>query len=417
MHAALFECLIASLLVQFSFAARFVRRLRRWQRPLLPDSSCPPAAVVLCLRGGDPFLSRCVDGLLAQNYPNYEVRFMVDHFNDPAMAILNRAIDASSFVRFRIEVLESPLSTCSLKCSSLVQAVEGLADTIEIVALLDADTIPHSTWLRELATALVPKHVGAATGNRWYMPSHGSTGSLIRYVWNAAAVVQMYLYEIAWGGTLAIKMDSIRRAGILDRWRTAYCEDTMVRKQLSMIGQKVDFVPSLMMFNREDCTVVSFRSWVKRQLLAARLYHPFWILVVGQGVSSAILILWGLLTCLTLLAQGNMLGASLVFLALLLFHVGLTSMLPWIERAVCCIAEARGEDVSWLKRPSWLAKLWIAWLTQWLYIWALFRVLFLKRFNWRGIEYEVSGPWGIKMLGYQPYRCEPMEAEQVQHSI
>ena len=417
MQVALFGSLFASILVQFCLAAGFVYRLRSWKRPLLGDASCPPVAVVLCLRGGDPFLSRCIGGLLAQNYPNYEVCFMVDNSDDPAMPILEKAIAENSFARFRIEVLASPLSTCSLKCSSLVQAVEGLPDSIEVVALLDADTIPHSTWLRELATALEPMHVGAATGNRWYMPSQCSQGSLVRYVWNAAAIVQMYWYSIAWGGTLAIKMDSIRRAGILDRWRLAYSDDTLIRSQLSSIGQKVVFVPSLMMINREDCSMSSFQGWVKRQLLAARLYHPFWLFVVVHGFSSVILVIWGLLTCVVLLAQGDMIGAIFVFLALLFVHVCLTSMLPWIERSVCMIAKARGEDVSWPRKPSWLTNLWIAWLTQWTYTWALFRCLFLKRFNWRGIDYEVAGPWSIKMLGYRPYRKERTGDEQVPQSI
>ena len=417
MLVALLGTLIASTLIQFLLVAGFISRLRRWQQPLLEDASCPQAVVVLCLRGGDPFLSRCIDGLLTQNYPNYEVRFLVDHAEDPAMPILRQALEVSSFKNFRVEVLTSPLTTCSLKCSSLVQAVEGLLESTEIMAMLDADTIPHSNWLRELATALVPKHIGAATGNRWYMPTHCSQGSLMRYVWNGAAVVQMYWYEIAWGGTLAIKLDSIRRAGIVDRWRHAYGDDTMIRKQLSTIGEKVVFVPSLMMINREGCTVASFQSWVKRQLLSARLYHPFWLLVVGHGISSALMILWGLLSCIAFLLQGNLLGAGLVFLALLAFHVCMTSMLPWMERAVCAIANARGEDVSWPGKSNWITVMWIAWLTQWTYTWALVCCLFLKRFNWRGIEYTVAGPWSIKMLGYQPFLHEQTSSQQPQKSI
>lgn len=417
MLVALLGTLIASTLIQFLLVAGFISRLRRWQQPLLEDASCPQAVVVLCLRGGDPFLSRCIDGLLTQNYPNYEVRFLVDHAEDPAMPILRQALEVSSFKNFRVEVLTSPLTTCSLKCSSLVQAVEGLLESTEIMAMLDADTIPHSNWLRELATALVPKHIGAATGNRWYMPTHCSQGSLMRYVWNGAAVVQMYWYEIAWGGTLAIKLDSIRRAGIVDRWRHAYGDDTMIRNQLSTIGEKVVFVPSLMMINREGCTVASFQSWVKRQLLSARLYHPFWLLVVGHGISSALMILWGLLSCIAFLLQGNLLGAGLVFLALLAFHVCMTSMLPWMERAVCAIANARGEDVSWPGKSNWITVMWIAWLTQWTYTWALVCCLFLKRFNWRGIEYTVAGPWSIKMLGYQPFLHEQTSSQQPQKSI
>jgi hypothetical protein len=227
----------------------------------------------------------------------------------------------------------------------------------------------------------------------------------------------MYWYEIAWGGTLAIKLDSIRRSGILERWRHAYGDDTLVRTQLATIGQKVVFVPTLMMINRENCTLASFQGWVKRQLLSARLYHPFWLLVVGHGISSALVILWGLLSGLALLMQGNPIGASLVFLALFAFHVGQTCLLPWMEKSVCAIASARGEDVSWPNKSNWFTILWIGWLTQWIYTWALLKCLFLNRFTWRGIDYKVDGPWKITMLGYRPYRSEPVGHDPSRHSI
>ena len=418
-HLALFGILLASALLQFYLVAGFVYRLRKWRQPLLENELCPKAVVILCLRGGDPFLTKCIDGLLAQDYPDFQVRFMVDHADDPAMPILKKALADSNFERFQIEVLDSPLTTCSLKCSSLVQAIEGFPASIEMIALLDADTIPHPKWLRELATALVPKNVGAATGNRWYRPTLCGRGSMIRYIWNAAAIVQMYWYEIAWGGTLAIKMDSIHRSGMLDRWRHAYGEDTMVRTQLLTIGQKVAFVPSLMMVNREECSVSSFNSWVKRQLLAARLYHPFWLLVVGHGISSSLVLLWGIASGIALLFQADFMGAGLVFLAIFTFHVCLTSMLPWMEKAVFAIAKARGEDVSWPSKSNFFVVLWIAWVTHWTYTWALLCCLFLKRFNWRGIEYEVAGPFDIKMQGYRPYqRDDTSESrEAIPHSI
>jgi len=409
--------LFLSFLLQFILVAGFVRRLKLWNQPLLKDVDCPEAVVVLCLRGGDPFLSKCIGGLLTQDYPNYEVLFMVDHREDPAMSILKKVFAESKFDRYRIEVLDSPLTTCSLKCSSLVQAVEGLPLSIEIMALLDADTVPHTTWLRELATALEPSHVGASTGNRWYIPTLCNHGSMIRYVWNAAAIVQMYWYEIAWGGTLAIKIDSLKKAGILDRWRTAYGEDTMIRNELSGIGQKVVFVPSLMMINREECSAASFQTWVRRQLLSARLYHPFWFLVVAHGLSSVALVIWVLLSSLLLLIRGAPWSSGSLLLALFVYQICLTAMLPWIENAVCDIAKARGEDVSWPRRPNWLLANGYAWLTQWTYSYALTYCLFMRGFTWRGIDYEVRGPWSIKMLGYRPYKSKSRSPDESLHSI
>ncbi len=401
---ALTITLSTSLIIQFILVAGFVYRLRHWKVALSEDADCPEAAVILCLRGGDPFLAKCIDGLVTQDYPSYRICFMVDHEHDPAMSILRDALSKHAFSRYEIRFLVQPSMTCSLKCSSLVQAIEGLEESLFFVALLDADTIPHSSWLRELATALQPEDVGAATGNRWYMPERFSQGAMIRYVWNAAAVVQMYWYRIAWGGTLAIKLDSIRRANLLHRWRKSLCEDTMLRKQLGKIGQRVEFVPALMMVNREDCTLGSYLGWVKRQLLTAKLYHPLWIGVVGHGLSSALFLLCGWITCLVLFIQQEWTEAVCVGGGMVLFQAGLTLMLPWLDSAVGPIIQARGEPSNWQAGLSWRKFCWTVGATQWVYTWALIGCLFMRRVAWRGVEYDIKGPWSIHLRGYQPFQ-------------
>jgi len=428
--------LVVSMIAQGLLVAGFVMRLRGWKQELIDDRNCPPATVILCLRGGDPFLSKCIDGLLSQSYPNFQICFMVDSSDDPSLPILESAIDRHQFDRCTIEILRDPLRTCSLKSSSLIQAIDRMGliarnepATIDysdgrvlqvrndFIALLDADTIPHLTWLRELATALVGESIGAATGNRWYMPERCTTGAMVRYVWNAAAIVQMYWYQIAWGGTLAIKLDSIIRAGMLERWRLSLCEDTMLHKQLRAIGQKVAFVPSLMMVNREDCTIASFTHWVTRQLVTARLYHPLWLAVVGHGFSSALILLWGWTMFIAFMLQGDGFSSILLCIAMLVFQVFLTSMISWLELAIAPIVHARGESTDWNQRIPWLRLSWTVWVTQWVYTFALVRCLFIKRIEWRGIDYHVSGPWKIQMLGYRPFEVRSKQTESLKSSL
>lgn len=395
--------LLLSLISQFLLVAGFVARLRRWQRPLLDDDHCPKALVILCLRGGDPFLSKCIAELLRQDYPDYQICFVVDRIDDPAMAILQASIVDVSADRFRVELLEQPLRSCSLKCSSLVQSLRSMPASTKFIAQIDADTIPHQSWLRELATGLAPESVGAATGNRWYMPEHRSSGALVRHIWNAAAVVQMYWYSIAWGGTLAIKVDSIQRAGLVERWQNAFCEDTMLKHQLGVIGQRVAFVPSLIMINREDCSLSGFNHWVKRQLMTARLYHPSWLAVMGHGVSSALLLLWGWGSSLALLLVGDWTWACCVAAAMIAFQFCLMSMLPWMERSVAAIVASRGQSTDWNKDFGWLEYFGAVWKTQAVYTWALIASQFLRRVEWRGIQYNINGPWQVEMTGYTPY--------------
>jgi hypothetical protein len=380
----LFWTLVALVVGQALLVVGFVWRLLRFRCELLADADCPQAAVILCLRGGDPFLEHCISGLLALDYPNYQVHIVVDHPDDPALEVLKPLLESRSSKNVHLQFLQEPRETCSLKCSSVVQAVRSLDESVEFIAQLDADTIPHASWLRELATALHDDRVGAATGNRWYMPESLSLASLVRYSWNAAAVVQMYWYRIAWGGTLAVKTRVFRETDLLDKWSHAFCEDTMLFTQLKKAGLRLAFVPSLIMVNREDCDLGGFFRWVRRQLLTARLYHPAWGAVVGFA--------------------GQQVAATWSLAGLAFYQVAVIAMLPPMEFAARRIVAARGEPTRWLTFPGAIKCLFAIGFTQFVYFAALCSASLLRVVDWRGVTYEIHARSRVKMSAYTPYQ-------------
>jgi hypothetical protein len=409
--AALIAAICISLAIQSLLVFGFARLMQRHRGRLLDDGECLEAAVVLCLRGGDPFLHRCIDALMKQDYPCYRILFVVDHPDDPALPILRESLASLSVAQYEIQFLNNPPNTCSLKCSSIVQAYRSLPDSVHILAQLDADTIPHPSWLRELATGLAEESVGAVTGNRWYAPEEPSRGAMVRHVWNAAAIVQMSWYQIAWGGTLAIKMSAIREAELDRRWSHALCEDTMLTHQLSRIGKRVEFQPNLIMVNREDCDVRSFIPWVSRQLLTARLYHRAWALVVIHGIASATILLLGWAWVLTLGLMQQSQQAGVAAGAMALFQLALVLLVLWIGGAVESSLARDGRHTPWQK-PGFLRWIYIVTITQWVYSWALLRCLCGNYTDWRGIRYHIASPWRIKMERYQPYSesVQPVQA-------
>ncbi|REJ68154.1 MAG: glycosyltransferase family 2 protein [Planctomycetota bacterium] len=401
--------LLAILFISQGFlVAAFVRALWQFRRPLPEDVACPPATVVLCLRGRDPFLEDCLSALVQLDYPNYRVQVVVDSREDPAWQLVQQIAAGHSAASFEIVALAERRSTCSLKCSSLLTAVDQLPDECAFVALLDADTIPHRSWLREFAGALADESVGVATGNRWYMPRQAQLGSLVRYHWNAAAVVQMFCYAIPWGGTMAIKARVLRETDVLERWAHAFCEDTMMPQVLRSTGLSVAFVPSLMMVNREACTLGGFFSWVTRQLLTARLYHRAWPLVVFHAVITALVPAAAVAAMIAAGLQGDL--TSLVWLAvgLVLYDLALLGLLAPMEWAVRRIVRARGEPTRWFT-PALAALTAISVpVTQVLYPTVLTRLMVLRRVKWRGIDYEISPSRSVRLVEYRPYTDSPL---------
>ena len=399
----LFWVLLGLAAVQMLAALRFIGTLRRARRARNETAPCPKTAVILCLRGSDPFLSACLEGILHQDYPCYDVRIVVDSPEDPAWRTVEQVVARSGATNVRVRSLTDRRQTCSLKCSSLLQAISELDASYEVVALIDADIIPHRTWLRELVAPLVDDRVAAATGNRWYMPARLSWGSLVRWLWNAAAVVQMYWWHIPWGGTLALKMSVLRQSDVIDRWAHAFCEDTMLYGVLQRRGYRLAFVPSLMMVNREDCSIAGFYRWVRRQLLTVRLYHPGWAFIAGHGLGISVAQLAGIVCLSAAVGTGHGYPAAWLAAGLGLYGATMAVLLAVMEISVRPVPAARGEPTAWLRVCDLPRVLPAMLLTQGVYAVALLSALFLRIVEWRGIRYCVQGPKKIRMIEYRPY--------------
>ncbi|MDB9335702.1 glycosyltransferase, partial [Nodularia spumigena] len=83
------QSLLGWLAIQICLALVFLLYLRLHQENLLPDEQLPKTAVILCLRGADPFLPNCIEALLNQDYPEYDLKLIVDSPQDPAWQIVN----------------------------------------------------------------------------------------------------------------------------------------------------------------------------------------------------------------------------------------------------------------------------------------------------------------------------------------
>ncbi len=412
----LFWLLLGMAVIHTIAAIPFVWRLYHWRRLRRGDARCPKTAVVLCLRGSDPFLPACLQAILDQDYPCYDVRIVVDSPDDPAWKTVQEVLSRSGAANVQVRFLVDRRPTCSLKCSSLLQAVSQLDASHEIIALIDADVVPHRTWLRELVAPLQDERVAAATGNRWYMPASPSWGSLVRWLWNAAAVVHMDWYRIPWGGTLAVKMDAVRTAHLTARWEHTLCEDTLLYGAFRPLGYRVAWVPSLMMVNREQCRVTTFYRWVCRQLLTIRLHHPAWRVLVVHDLATSLALWGGMLSLIAAMAVGDGAGAWWLLVGMGLQWGVLIAVLMGMEIGMRRMMAARGEPTAWLGLCGLARTVPAMVLTLAIYPAALLCAMRLREVGWRGIRYRVEGPGRIRMVEYRPYSVSP-ESRQTLGSL
>ena len=376
----------------------------RLRRP--PANHYPEALIVLPLRGADHRLADCLRGVAKQDYPNYQVRLIIDRRGDPAEEIADRVLaelPAENAERMHVQFLREPRPTCSLKCSSLYEATGNLPEGCEVVATIDSDIVPHRRWLANLAAPLADPKVGAAMGNRWYLPS-GNWGSVLCYVWNAPVVVSMFFLRVPWGGSLAVDAKILRDTDIRGRWLKAGCEDIPLANVLLRQRRALEFVPSLLMLSREDCSVSGCLRFINRQFVWTRLYHPlaWWSSAVLYSLATTAVLLG-----LALGAQRALAGELLLALLLAGAAVGFllveALMLTLLELTARRMLAAHGETSS----PMSLKTFWGVALTQMITPLLFLRSFLCRRIGWRGIDYEIRGAWKVRMVAYEPYNEPP----------
>ena len=401
------------ILVQMFLVFRYAIRMD-CRKPGESDRSYqPPVTVVLCLRGCDPSLRECLSALLDQDYKEYRLLCVLDSQRDPATKII-----AEFKQDPRLQQLISPATdnVCSLKCNSLVTAFEQLEDRIAV--LVDADTVPDKHWLSDLVAPLSEKDVVAASGNRWFVPVDRRIGSYVRYLWNMAAAPQMDAFKITWGGSLALKVGFVKTSGLLDAWRKSLFEDASVAGFAQRSGKRVQMLPQLLLPNREGISRVDATHWIKRQLLDTRLYHSAFSKVVVHCYSVVALIIVAVGVFLyASIVKGDGLKSGMVLTMCLVnyvvFYIGVWFVL---DKSARDVLKNRGHE---LPKHRWLnpKALFSVIATQWAYTVATRQAMKARQVTWRGIEYQVNGPYSIQMAEYHEMKSSDPDGESANESL
>lgn len=394
---------------QFWMVYRYCQVLRRsWlayqQTPPEQTGQLPPVAVVLCLRGEDPSLHRCLAGLAQQEYPAFRLYVVADNGNDPALETLQ--LMGGEFSQEPTLVTLTNISTDrSLKCSALLAAFEQITDDDfrpRFIALVDSDIYCDPRWLNDLVQPLVQPGVGATTGNRWFEPADHMLGSWLRHVWNAASVVQMHHYNIAWGGSLAFKASLISQEKFLQPLRTGFCEDTGINTVLEEFDLQLLRVPGLIASSSESTTASKCLAFIVRQLLTVRLYHWSWPWIVTHGVSIALFNIATFFVLILSVATGFEPAHLLPLAALVVFQLLNFYLLHRIGNANRTWLRERGQEMYPCKsmHTYFLGVI----LIQFAHAFAILAARFKKVFSWRQIKYRVEGGQSVTMLKYQPFQ-------------
>jgi cellulose synthase/poly-beta-1,6-N-acetylglucosamine synthase-like glycosyltransferase len=400
--------LLIILAVQTRWANQFVRLYRQPSFP--PSEHFPIVGLVCALRGADPFLEDCLRGLMSLEYPVHEIRIIIDSEVDPAVAVVDRVRREIAPDNVEVEILDICQDTSSLKNLALAQGIRGCSSACEAFAWLDSDTVPDRDWLKNLVAPLRDEDVGATCGIRWYSPPNASIANYVRHIWNAAAVLEMVVYEIGWGGAFAIRKSVYVECELEQKWQRALVEDTLASNEVLQRGQRVEFVAACTMPNPESASLSWCVKFVTRQLQGLRYYHGAWCRVLMFSVFLGVVLAGNLVMLPWSLATDDYPSAAVSFMALLTLGFVASWLMRRSER--CVNAQLGERAVGGISPPLKLAV--AAPIAGMVNLVAVARSYFLSDVTWRGVHYHIRSGTDVTRTNYAPY---VPESDIDQHSL
>jgi len=128
-----------------------LRYLRRARLTSIPKGPTPPLTLLKPLYGTEPGLEQNLVATLRQNYPEFEVLFVHERADDPALAAVDAAVRAAPDVDAR-KILGRDEEAANPKVAVLMRGEAEARHGILVTA--DADVRPDPLYLRDVANGL-----------------------------------------------------------------------------------------------------------------------------------------------------------------------------------------------------------------------------------------------------------------------
>lgn len=361
-----------------------------------PQSAYAPfATIIAACKGLDEGLRDNLAFLLEQDYPGYEVLFVVDDETDSAVAVIE---EVSSKDAKKAKLIVAPRATDSgQKIENLREAVLYASGESTVFVFVDSDARPASDWLRHLVAPLSDEKVGASTGYRWFISKNPSFAGEIRAVWNASiasALGPNTKSNFCWGGSMAIRRDTFEHLGIRDKWLGTLSDDYVLTRTLNAAKMPVYFVPQALTATVEGCTFDELLEFTTRQMKITRVYAPkLWMTVFfGAGLFNIVMI-WALAIFAFTSQNRIAILAAIITLAVVSAASAVKSWLR-LKAAKLILRQYEPE----LKRQFWTQNtLWL--ITPALFFYNCFAALLSRRMTWRGIVYKMVSPTETIIIG------------------
>ncbi len=376
---------VALVLRNSRFSLGKYNKVRSWYRP--------KTVMIVPCKGLDLDFEKNITSFFEQDFNNYLLWFVVESEQDPAykkLCELKNSLGPKSMA-LEIKIWIAGIGEiCSQKIHNLLYCCERIADDTEILAFADSDICVRKDWLSHIVYPLHRRKNGIASGYRWFVPKRNNLATLALSAGNAkvAQLLGNSIFNQAWGGSMAVRVETFREFEIPKVWQTALSDDLSLSEVVKKAGMRIAFVPACMAPSFEDTTWPEAFEFVRRQFLITKVFSPgtWWFSILSM--TGSVLTTWGAIV-IALVAVINNSPSLWFFLA-----VPAAILTSQLIRA--CMRQLVASKL--LKYQSIHMRLAIASDIFFFWVWSIilwFLIVstsFGRTIRWRGIRYKMLSP-------------------------
>ena len=355
--------------------------------------------VIVPCKGLDENFDQNIASFYDQDYDNFLLWFVVEDEGDAAYerlhALKDKLSERSKAQGVRILVAGKAMSS-GQKVHNLLYCYRNAPKDVDALAFGDSDACLRATWLRHLLWPLRQDRYGAATGYRWFVPRRNNLASLALSSMNAkvAQLLGNTPFNQAWGGSMAITIETFEKIGLEGMWEHALSDDLSLTYAVKKAGMKLAFIPACIVATHESTNWSGLLEFGRRQFLITRITRPgTWVFGLVSSLFSVIG-LWGGLIAAIYAAS---VGAERFWLYA---AVPATFVLCQIVRALVrqrMIGKMLEAYRDQMRAAAW-ADIGLSWLWSILMLGLIVSSAFGRTIQWRGIRYRLMGPTQTERL-------------------
>jgi ceramide glucosyltransferase len=368
------------------YAYRKSGRIRDWY--------FPDAVVIVPCKGLDAAFEQNIVSFFKQEYKSYRLWFVVDDASDPAYSVLETIISRYAPQAKPAEVrlfIAGKATQSSQKLHNLLFCYRQIPTQTEALIFADSDACADSHWLSHIVYPLHSGKTGAASGYRWFVPKTRNMATLALSCLNAAVAQVLGNNHLnqAWGGSMAILVETFRQVNLEEIWSKSICDDLTLTDAIRRAGKKMTYVPTCMVASYESTTWPKLFEFVRRQFVITRIYAPkTWLL----GLLSIIYSVGGLWCTAGFAVAAWKIGhINAIFFTLAAIFIFLNQAIRAILRQWMIARFLLVKDRKAL-RPAAIADITLFWIWGILLLLGILSSVFGKTIRWRGIRYHIKSP-------------------------